>query len=496
MLKRWKRLRFYEILPGFLVWTTLCLSIFLSIVQPLLVIYFVIIFDLYWVFRVIYFIFNIVISWRNYHRDSKINWLEKLKELDKKWQEYYHLIFLPVSKEGEEIVFGAIENLLSADYPKDKMIVVLAGEERFKDQCGPILENAKTKYGPSFGHFLTVMHPANLSGEIPGKGSNLNYAGHVVLKYIDELQIPYEKIIVSAFDVDTIAHPQYFAYLTYKFLTVKDPLHASYQPIVLYNNNIWDAVMPVRITALGTTFWLMTELSRPERLFTFSSHSMPFKALVDVDFWQKDIVSEDSRIFLQCFFHYSGNYRVEPLFLPVSMDAVYGKNYWQSMVNLYRQQRRWAWGIENFPYMVEQFRRHPEISKTKKIKFLWNQLEGMYSWAMASLLILILGRLPFYLALEPVRISLFFQNAPIILEYLMRIAMAGLFLSAILTLYLLPPKPKNVSWLKRNFLIPLQWLFLPISLIIFGSFPAIDAQTRLMLNRPLGYNITEKARKN
>ena len=44
---------------------------------------------------------------------------------------------------------------------------------------------------------------------------------------------------------------------------------------------------------------------------------MPFQALVDVDFWQNDVVSEDSRIFLQCLIRYDGRYRVTPLYIPI-----------------------------------------------------------------------------------------------------------------------------------------------------------------------------------
>ena len=60
----------------------------------------------------------------------------------------------------------------------------------------------------------------------------------------------------------------------------------------------------VRVVASSTTFWLFTDLSRSERLFTFSSHSMSFRALVDVGFWDKTIVTEDSRIFLQGLVRY------------------------------------------------------------------------------------------------------------------------------------------------------------------------------------------------
>ena len=67
--------------------------------------------------------------------------------------------------------------------------------------------------------------------------------------------------------------------------------------------------------------------SRPEQLVSFSSHSMSLKALVEVGFWETDIVSEDSRIFFQCLSHYKGDWRAEPLLYPVYMDAVIGENF-------------------------------------------------------------------------------------------------------------------------------------------------------------------------
>ena len=52
-----------------------------------------------------------------------------------------------------------------------------------------------------------------------------------------------------------------------------------------------------RVVSFSSTFWLTMQQERPERQVTFSSHSMSFKTLVEVAFWQSNIVSEDSRIF-------------------------------------------------------------------------------------------------------------------------------------------------------------------------------------------------------
>lgn len=480
--------RFCEILPGALVWTTLIASVVLSFVFPLWMVYFIIVFDLYWLMRVTYSIPFLLSSWWRYRQALKRNW-QADAEKEPGYDEIRHLVFLPTYKEELPVVRETLRSLSSCAYPADRMHIVLAGEGRDAERFQAIVDIVEPEFAPLFASFKATIHPAGLPDEIPGKGSNLHYSASQV---VPNCGLDPDKTIVSSFDVDTIVHTQYFSCLTYQFLTVPEPTRSSYQPVALYNNNLWESPAAVRVAMFGTTFWLMTELARPEGMMTFSSHSMSLRMLKDVGYWQKDIVSEDSRIFLQGLLRYHGRYRVTPIHLPVSMDTVMTGNYWKALPALYKQLRRWAWGVENFPYMADAFRRDKEMPFWTKVTWLFKQVEGMYTWATAPLLIFILGYLPFYAAPEQFRSFAIFQNTPFTLQWLMRLAMVGLFVSAGLALTLLPPIPKHISKPYAWFVILAQWLLLPFTFVIFGAVPAIDAQTRLMIGKYLGFNVSPK----
>src|SRR5262249_4031639 len=151
------------------------------------------------------------------------------------------------------------------------------------------------------------------------------------------------------------AFPEYFGRLTYVFLNAESPWRAIYQPIPLFTNNIYETPALARVVSFSTTFWQMMNQSRPERLTSFSSQAIPFQPFLDIGFGPRDVFSEDSGVFWQVFLHYHGDFRVEPLFYPVSMDANVAPTFWGTMKNVYRQQRRWAWGVENTPYLLNGF---------------------------------------------------------------------------------------------------------------------------------------------
>lgn len=495
--------RFYrllEITPGFLSWLTLLLLIMLSYYRPIWVAYFIIAFDVYWLLLVIFLSIHLIVSYRKLKINLKVDWLKKLKELPPApgkpaWPEIYHLIILPTFNESLEVIRQTFRGLIADGYPVDRMIVVLAIEARAGEAGFARARQIEKEFGHKFGYFLITVHPADIPGEIKGKGSNQAYAARLVKeKIIDRDKIDYDKILVSVFDIDTVVQPGFFAILTHKFLTVDKPYRASFQPVPIYHNNIWQAPFFSRVAASSNTFWQMMQQIRQEKLATYSSHSMTWRALLDIDFWSTSMVSEDSRVFWHCYCFYRGDYRVEPLHFPVSMDICMDDSAWQTAKSLYKQQRRWGWGVENIPYLIFNFiKNRRRMPKRKTLQHILVQLYGFHSWATNALIIGVIGWMPMLLGGDRFNVTVLSSNLPVVTRTLMIIAMFGLVLSAIVSTLLLPKRPARYGVVKSIKMF-LQWLILPVSIIIFGAIPGLEAQTRLMTGKYLGFWVTPKVR--
>jgi len=493
--------RFFEILPGALSWGTIIAMFFVSWLFPVQTAVFIILFDIYFFLRTLHFAIHLGFGYREMKKSRKENWLQKLKELPgrngKKWGDIYHLVIFPMYKESYSVVKESFDSFLKINYPLDRFIVVLTGEEKGGEETRQTIKRIEDEYGDKFFRMLTTIHPTGLPDETPGKGSNETWgAKQAKAEIIDKENIPYENILVSTFDVDTQVFPEYFARLTYAYFTAEHPDRSSYQPVTLFTNNTYEAPIIARLAAFSTTFWNIMSQVRPEKLITFSSHSMPFKALVEIGFWTKTYVSEDSLIFWQCFLHYNGDWRVVPLHYPVSMDANVASTFWHTMRNIYKQQRRWAWGCENIPFVFCEFVRNKKIALKKKLYWAFQLIELNWSWATSAFIILLLGRLPLLLGGDKFNTTVLSYNLPQLTSNIINIAIIGSITSAILSIAILPPKPEGFRWYHYPLFL-LQWVLLPINLIAFSAIPAIDAQTRLMMGGKLrlGFWVTPKARK-
>lgn len=494
--------RFFEILPGILSWLTLLAAVIFSWLKPFWVACFMFIFVLYWFFRTLYYAFHLRAGYKKTKEHEKIDWLKKIGTLRpqsselasiKDWRDLYHLVTLVNYKEPYEVIKESFEALLKTDYPKDRMIVVLSFEERAEEERKTIARQIEEEFINDFFKLLITFHPADLEGEIPGNGSNATWAARQAQKFIDEQGIGYEKVIISSFDIDTQPLEKYFSCLAYHYLTAEKPTRTSYQPVPLYINNIWEAPAISKNFSFSASFWQIMCQERPEKLITFSSHAMSFKALVEVGFKQTNIIPDDSRIFWQCFFEYDGDYRVQPIFYPVSMDANVARNLWQTLKNIYKQQKRWAYGVGDIAYVFFAFLKNRKIPLSQKVVRGWELVEGHWSWATTSLLLFSLGWLPIVLGGADFTQSMMSYSLPKLASRIMTLAMIGIVLSIYVSMMFLPPRPPDYGK-SKYFIFALSWVFLPTIMVFFSAIPALEAQTRWLFGRYMGFWVTPKTR--
>jgi hypothetical protein len=533
--KRSFKERIWEILPGLQFWLVFFGAILLSFYRPVWAALFIICFDLYWVLKAVNVAIHLISSYKKFQVAVKINWFEfcekladtenyilylkNLSETSKNFtakkyfksestrlqnflnsglkiknlNSFYHLVLIPFVDESFEVLNSTISAINSANYPKDKIILLLACEERAGKSAEEIAKKIQSKYGKNFFKFFITSHPDGLLNEIKGKSANASWAVQAILPEFKKLNIAVEQILVSNFDSDTIIHPQYFAKVMYEFLTAKKPYQSSYQPIAIYNNNIWDSPALIRVVSVSNSFWQFTESSRPDRLRTFSSHTMTLKALVEIGFWKKDIVNEDGFVYWQCYLRYNGDYQVVPLFIPISLDTCLADTTFQTLINQYKQKRRWAYNVEYYPHLIWPLLKSKAPLYDKLYK-LYQYMEGNFNWATASILISSLGWMPLYFGGDAFLQSVYAYNLPTVTKTLMTIATCFLVFSVYINLILLPPRPKKYGPM-RSVMMYLQWFLVPLVSVLFGSLPAIEAQTRLMLGKYLEFWVTPKPRK-
>ncbi len=494
--------RMLEMLPGILSWGTIIGLVVLSATAPVGTAVFVILFDVYWLLLVIFLGTHLLISYRAIRKRMKVDWAKKCDELGASsklgfsWQELWHVIILPTYNEGLDVIRPSLEAIIASGYPTQRMIVVLATEGRAGEEAKERGDAIRNEYASKFAHLLVTVHPDGIEGELKGKGANQAWAAKELKKHIIDVgNFDPKKILVSVFDIDTVVHPGYFHCFSYAFLTVDRPYRASYQPVPVYHNNIWEAPFFARVAAFSNTFWQMMQQIKPEKLATYSSHSMTWQALTDIGFWSTNMVSEDSRIFWHCFCYYKGDYRVEPLYFPVSMDICMDRNRWTTAGSLYRQQRRWGWGAENIPYLIfNTIKSWKQIPKKQVyINHIGVQLYGFHSWATNALITSIIGWLPLFLGGDRFNATVLSSNLPDVTRWLMTLAMVGMILSAVISILILPKVHRQK--IRQYIIIVLQWIFLPVVIVLFGAIPGLEAQTRLMFGKYMGFWVTPKVRK-
>ena len=497
--------RALEILPGACVWTSLLMPFILAAFLPHLVTLFVIAFDVYWLISAYNYAFLLIVGYFRLRHNLRLDWNGQLALLhamtDEEraaegfidWIDINHAVILTTYKESEETLETSISSIVHAVYPRERMILVLATEERDDPEAQEIAKRLSERHKEHFRAILTTIHPDGIVGEVKAKGANAAWAARQLTAYAREEGIPLDRVVVSTADGDSRFHPKYFQCLAYHYAVLSDRTHCAFQPISMYFNNIWELPIFSRLMAFGSTFWLLVESTRLYRLVTFATHAMSLETLVEIDYWCVSVVNEDSRQFFRAYFHYKGKFRSVPLYIPVYMDGVYAGKISQSAHNLFLQQQRWAYGVEHFPYIVLEGARSHKIPVMDRVLLIYRAFLSSYSWATSSFYTTVVGWIPIVLN-NSFRNQVVAANFSTVTRTLLSFTWVGLLLSAAISIAILPPPPKNYSKIRLVVTMTVQWIFVPVTAIFFGTIPGLISITRLMLGKYLGFRVTPKVK--
>ena len=518
--------RWYERLPGMLSWLTLFFPIILSLISPTLAAYFIIAYLLIWAVKALALNIRIVQGYRRLNQHMSYEWLKLIDELnnpDKAFRRYeqgispkwhaknlvamqarpaadrldyddlLNAVIIAVYNESRDIIEPTIRSILKTDYNHKKMIVLIAYEERGGPEVEATVQALAAEFRHHFHAFEAVKHPKDLPNEVIGKGGNITYAGRYLKTMLDAQQVPYKNVIVTTLDADNRPHPQYFAAVTYAYIACPDPVRTSFQPVSMFTNNIWDVPAPMRVIATGNSFWNIVLALRPHMIRNFASHSQSMETLIDTDFWSVRTIVEDGHQFWRTYFRYDGVHEVVPILVPIYQDAVLASSYVKTLKAQFIQVRRWAWGASDIAYVLQKgWRTKNTIPKWDLFFKTARLIEGHVSWATASLILLLGAFVPLYLAPQA-SMSLIANQLPIIASRIQTFAMVGLFVGIYFSIRLLPPKPPRYKMRHRVYML-LQWVYLPVTTIVYSGLAALVAQTRLLFGRYLGkFDVTEKA---
>jgi hypothetical protein len=510
--------RFFEILPGSLSYLLLVLPLALTFINVTWAVFFILFYLLTFFVRSVGYSLRAIAGYRTMKHHMKLDWNGLNADLDAggvtnaklerpKWHhknlrllhtrkydmrpsDLVHAVIVATVNESREVLEPTIQSVLNAQYDAKDIILVIAYEGRAGQEAEERVNELLKLYGDRFKHAMAVKHPPDIPGEIVGKGGNITYAARALQKYLEKQQIDPAKVLVTTLDSDNRPDIRYFSALSYTYCVVPDALKASYQPLAMYTNNIWDAPTLMRVIATGNNLFYIVGSQRPHLSRNFSAHAQPMQALIDMNFWSTRTVVEDGHQFWRSYFHFDGDYRVYPFSIPIYQDAVLAEGYLKTIKAQFIQLRRWTYGASDIAYIADKgFWHRNKLPKADVLAKLLRTLEGHVTWATGPLLVYFAAFIPPFLHPQ----NLAANELPLIVSRVQRVGIAGLLVSLYICLITLPPRPARYKRHRSIFMLT-QWIFLPVSSIAFGCLAALNSQTRLIFKKYLSrFDITEKA---
>lgn len=471
-----------------MAWVLITSPVWAAFLAPDKLSYFLLLFNSYWLYKTATMAVCGAIGFRRLGAAQATDWLARCESLPR-WSHMHHLVLIPTYGEPTEVLETSLNYLAQQDYPAENIWVVLAFEAR-DPEARARSAMLLGRFQGQFGGMWSTFHQ-DRPGEVRGKSSNLAYAGHWAKeRLVDELGLDMRHVLVTVCDADSRLHARYLAALTYEFLSDADRERRIFQPALMFYANLWRIPPVVRIMAGMHSVWQLSRLVTSYKLVTQSTYSLPLSTCHMVGYWDPDVIPEDSRMFFKVLFALGEGVRVRPIFLPVYADAAEGPNLSRTLLNHYRQIRRWAWGVSDVPYLLWRLVHRTEIPLWPRLSRVAMYTEEHITWP-SHWFLLTLGAQTTALLAPAFTLSPLGQSLSTLAQVALTLCLPCLLVIVWIDHRLRPPRPEPCPWW-RDALSVTSWILLPVAGLFLTAIPALDAHTRLLFGQYLQYQVTEK----
>ncbi|KAI0385848.1 glycosyl transferase family group 2-domain-containing protein [Hypomontagnella monticulosa] len=272
-----------------------------------------------------------------------------------------HAIVIPNYKEEVDSLRETLDVLASHPQARDSYDVYLAMEQREHNVEMKAMSLIQ-EFVKKFRSIDFTLHPSDIPGESPGKGSNMAWAARKLSeKYPNTMR---KDVIVTGIDADSHLSCNYFTLLTGMHTSYEDTASTTlYAAPILFDRNAHAVPAIVRVADI---LWAGAGLSGLYRGSTIapptSVYSLPLVLVDRVGGWDCDseAIGEDLHMYLKCFFALNGNLTVRTIMSPVSQSNVKGdggeglKGLYNDMNARYKQALRHMWGALDSGYALRK----------------------------------------------------------------------------------------------------------------------------------------------
>lgn len=478
-------------IPGLITWSVLALMIVGVVTVPDVVLVFAQVVALYMLLRIVLIVaFYPVAMIRVGRAEARARSAAPAPE--EQATRVHHVVIIPNYREPIDVLSRTLRALAVQENARQRLTIVLAMEQS-EAGASAKAERLRAMFKGRFAHVLITFHPTDQPNEVPGKGSNQNWAAREARReLVDRLGMPLEDLTLTSCDADSVIHPGYFAELTRIFAADPQRHRRFWQAPMRYDNNIWQVSAPIRLVTYFLNGLQASELANPLALnLPQSTYTLSFKLADEAGYWDGAVIAEDWHMFLRCFFATGGRVRLRPVFLPTSGDAVDGESTWKALKVSYQQRLRHAWGCQDVGYILHQWNKPPKTPFAITLLYLSKVFHDHVFFSTGGLVVAA-GSI---LVVTVHAVSVFLAPVVHILGPVMQAGnlVSGLGMAALGVSEHLRCRREACGWQPHSMLRDLvMWPLLPVIMLGTVGVPIVHAQTKLLLGSPLVYMATPK----